>query len=133
MNPTKEQVQVVINTLAIAKGMADSAGHKECPVDMGEVFVSHCGTPMCHGGYYALVKKGADYEDGAHQMAIDLGFEDRYGLQDWADENPLIWGNTDGWAMFDSVDAFGFLFDEDLTDLQQIIDHWKGVQERLPA
>lgn len=136
-HPTKAQVQVVIDNLTKAAELAEG----NCPVDMSEVEVDFdhpCGTPQCHGGWYALVtcnrrdEHGAfsDYSDGARRMAIDLGFKNENYLEVWADDNPEIWGNNGGLFMFQSNAAFKY--PGRVESLDEIIDHWKGVQSRLP-
>lgn len=129
-NPTPEQVQLVIDNLIKAAKLAKN----DCPIDMMETGVNRkhpCGTPMCHGGWYGLVTTDFHYfSEGGLQMANDLGFEDRYSLVLWAHENSEIWGNENGRYIFSDSKAFG-LEEHELTSLHQIIDHWKGVKERL--
>lgn len=131
-HPTKAQVQTVIDNLVKAAEMAEG----DCPIDMmeGEVKRIHpCGSPMCHGGWYALATlQGAGYvyyHDGATRMAEHLGFPDSLGLQRWAKQNPTIWGNENGCIMFSSNAAF---LPNRVSSLHDIINHWRAVQSRLP-
>lgn len=84
-----------------------------------------CHTVACVGGHYAAIKideadkepmvdlvplqdnlliddegEYVSYEQGANQMARDLGFECSDELAQWMHENPPIWGNNDGHLMF---------------------------------
>lgn len=135
IHPTKAQVQVVIDTLQKAKDMVTNAGFAKAPVSMMTGVLHPCGTPMCHGGYYAIVKgmsseNQQDFTDGANAMATDLGFNHNTDLEDWASQNPQLWGNDSGGDMFCGSHAF---HDKgEIKDLKIIIDHWKGVQKRLP-
>lgn len=131
MNPTKKQVQVVIDTLQSAKDKTTEMGYKAAPVNMMDVHLEGCGTPMCHAGYYAIMNSMDDYEDGANKMAKDLGFKNSRDLLTWALDNPEIWGNKNGNGMFSAPISFGIDTPTAIGDLQVIIDHWKGVQSRL--
>lgn len=119
----------------------------------------YCGTVHCHAGWYLLGKKWNlhsqflthynifkkalgiqrpySYSDGAEEMAKDLGFNEREELEDWAENNPSIWGNEFGINMFFEECAFtGRIFNYCETDtptitLKDIIKHWKGVHDRL--
>lgn len=54
-HPTKAQVQTVIDNLLKAAELAEG----NCPVDMVRADVDYrhpCGSPHCHGGWYALVR-----------------------------------------------------------------------------
>lgn len=133
-HPTKAQVQVVIDNLLKAQELAGG----DCPVAMwnGHVDFDHpCGTPMCHGAWYALVRCKNEafsyYLQGADMMAEDLGFQPGL-LEEWAEDNPEIWGNEYGRSMFSAEYSFTDDTGPELTSLSQIIDHWRGVQSRLP-
>lgn len=133
-NPTKKQVQKVIDTFEKVRPLADNLHRKNGhSIDMLEGVVKHtCGTPMCHAAWFvALDKKMKDYNDGARKMAKTLGFDNDTMLMKWAFENPEIWGNEFGNAMFCDPEAFGVTRKIDLT-MSKIIRHWKGVQKRLP-
>jgi hypothetical protein len=90
--------------------------------------VYECGSAMCHGGWYAIIRGANYYLTGAGLLAQDLGFAYSRGLEDWAALNPKIWGNKNGGSMFCSSSAF--CKNAHITDLSQIIDHWKGVKKR---
>jgi hypothetical protein len=87
--PTQEQFQIVIDTLIEANKL-----FKKSPVCMYETEINHCGSPMCHGGWYAIIRGGCNFTRGAYQMAEDLGFRPEYKLRDWAEANPEIWGKN---------------------------------------
>lgn len=145
-HPTKKQVQKVIDNftkvLPIATKTEKVNGHS---VDMGDGRIAKvennvCGTPMCHGGWFALsclksLKKDlgysymTSYENGAEKMAEFLGFKNLTQLKIWAQENPKIWGNDNGDCMFLAEGAFNY---KGKLTLAKIISHWKGVQKRLP-
>ena len=116
-------------------------------LDMSEIEINHlgeCGTIACHGGWYAYAKMRQEREGeyipmkgpiyslgfwiGANSLAVDLGFEDRQELEDWAHDNPEIWGNYFGHDIFVFTRAFGD--DDDLT-IHDIIDHWRNVADRI--
>jgi len=129
MNPTPQQVQTVIDNLEQANKIAEY----DAPIDMFSTYITNynvCGTPMCHGGWYALVTKCHRYSEGASAMAEHLGFDDRFGLMDWAEKNPTIWGNKSGGYMFSDGSSFNQPRDSGFT-LQTIIDHWKQVKTNL--
>jgi hypothetical protein len=178
-HPTSQQVRTVIDNFKKVLPIAN--GHKFM-LDMGCPYIykeenivkeESCGTPMCHGGWYAAatlqdkmkevsLDTGArfgrrqyfmDYNNGAEQMAIDLGFtqtddgeyenfegkmiketiEARTHLRDWASENPQIWGNRNGEDMFHSKDAFETEGSDGAESLQDIVDFWEKVYERIVA
>jgi len=132
--PTQEQFQTVIDNL-------EKANTAKALVNMGETEVNYCGSPMCHGGWYAFSKDLRDIDEfsdndsyisyfiGAEEMGKDLGFKDQFELMQWASSNDEIWGNKSGSYMFNGETAFldGMT---PITSLSQIIDHWKGVKER---
>lgn len=129
-NPTKKQVQKVIDTLTKVLPAARKLDRKEGSIGMLISHVDHsCGSPMCHGGWYAVAKKkGLDYQTGSELIAKDLGFANQFDLRYWADGNEEIWDNNNGYYMF--CDCTAFNYRNNLT-LGKIITHWKGVQKRL--
>lgn len=171
-NPTSQQVQVVLDNFAkvlpIANGHEDlldmTEGHVIKTSKIRRASETECGTPMCHGGWYAVAvleklqenygekiivfdeieaihvrKEGKqfafiDYNEGAEQMAKDLGFDDKIDLMNWADENNEIWGNYCGSDIFSSSAAFK---DPDTgvraKSLNDIVKHWERVRDRLIA
>lgn len=129
----KKQVQKVIDTF---EKVLEEYPHLE--LDMMESEVNHnvCGTVHCHGGAYALgacdLNKPLDFNDGANQMAKDLGFVSGRPLEIWATKNPTIWGNDTGSRMFANRYAFQSLTRPDgAQSLEDIIQHWREVKERL--
>ena len=101
-----------------------------------------CGTVCCHAGAYLLARHPVSsalgvilpefqsYTRGAYVMANDLGFENARGLQNFMRENPEIWGNDNGYSMFASPYSFTPATVH-TTTFTKIIEHWKGVAERL--
>lgn len=151
--PTSQQVQTVIDNFKKVLPIAN--GHSWM-LDMGEGRVwtkvecdekNICGTPMCHAGWYAtaemdrIKKQYANdpnwyptYDEGAEAMAKDLGFEDEYELQKWANDNEIIWGNDTGYEMFNSKFAFATTKrHRGAESLQDIVDHWEEVRDRIIA
>ncbi len=77
-----------------------------------------------------LIKSPIMLGNAAELIAYDLGFENIVELQQWAHDNPGIWGNTYGELMFETSRAFAAADNERVT-LKTIADHWKGVADRL--
>lgn len=131
-HPTKQQMQSVIDTLEQAVELAE----RNCPVDMGEgkIYRDHpCGTPMCFAGWYGLVTSNkGNFLEGRSKIVNALGFKCSYELKKWAGENPEIWGNKYGLFMFSDDRSFTGDSDTEIPNLQYIINHLKGVKERLP-
>lgn len=133
---TKAQVQTVIDNFRKVLPMAVQENH----LDMLEEDVNldgyKCGTVHCHGGWYAVatldLNQSLDFSDGATKMAEHLGFDNYLSLEDWAEENPGLWGNSRGETMFVFPSAFkSESRPEGAQNLQDIIDHWSEVQSRL--
>ena len=116
-------------------------------IEMGEGrirgrFRRGCGTVCCHAGAYLLARRPVSsafgvvtynlgsYTRGADIMANDLGFEQAWDLQRFMAIHPEIWGNERGSGLFASSYAFT-PSDVYTTTLAEIIEHWKGVAERL--
>lgn len=133
---TKERVQVVIDNFKSVLHLAKGEGH----LDMYEskVNINHpCGTVHCHGGWYAVatcnLRQSLDYESGIRIMKFDLGFDSECLLNKWADDNPDLWGNIYGACMFSARKAFiSPTRPYGAKNLQDIIDHWTEVRDRLP-
>lgn len=135
----------VLKVIRNFEKLPEHVRNEENNVDMGISPVKgafeKCGTILCHGGWYTVASCillpfiSASYERGADKMARHLGFKDMIGLQRWANKNPEIWGNRYGGDMFCSKSAFfgkRTLSEEDTKfSLQTIINHWKGVYQRL--
>lgn len=128
INPKQEQFKKVINIFK----KVYSSNKEIARVDMIETKINYCRSPMYHAGWYAVAKKLNEdingFEEGAHLIAKDLGFTSEYMLRLWADRNPHIWGNREGFRMFQSSRAFSG--ETTITGLKQIIDHWEGVKRR---
>lgn len=128
-NPTKKQVQVVIDTLKKSLAITGPG------LDMGIAGIY--GTLLCHGGHYAVGKdldpRKFNYQDGADLMAQDLGFQSRFGLTSYASANKQWWGGEWGREMFSNEIAFvSETRPEGAKSLVDIILHWEEVKERTP-
>ena len=119
----------------------------ENPVDMDEFADTRepltplCETPLCHGGWLAVMLNVKShrtdiftsfYRKGADAAAQYLGFEDKKALQLWAKCNPRLWGNTYGSKMFIEQRAFGLRHGDRLT-LTMIAEHYEAVGKRCVA
>ena len=102
-----------------------------------------CGTVACHGGWAALILDSTvnpevdpypyqSYELGALAIGRFVGFTGEGSLLDWADSNPLEWGNEFGHYMFDSngYSSFG-VFDAGQCTVGDIGMHWVAVGCRV--
>jgi hypothetical protein len=141
MRPKSEDVLKVINNFREVLHLAQG----ERKLNMHQDKVWACQTSFCHGGWYAMATMNplklfflpftADYEDGACKMAQDLGFGDGQELRTWAHRNPDIWGNAQGSNMFGA--SYAFFHREKRPDgatcLNDIVDHWHDVYERIKA
>lgn len=129
----------VINTLK--KALPYAWREKNLDMSNGHVYskfrTAICGTPHCHGGWYALVSNIStsygykNFHDGMDQMNKDLGIP---SVLSWALKNPDLWGNNQGGYMFSGAGNFAFASPtrpSGAKRLQDIIDHWKEVYERL--
>lgn len=96
-----------------------------------------CKTPLCHGGWLAVMfgekqrespKHSSFYHTGADTAARYLGFKDMHDLVQWARTNPSLWGNTHGSIMFTSGGAFGEHFKH--FKLSTIANHYAAVGKR---
>ena len=122
--------------------------------DMGVIMMStnkpSCGTCGCHAGLISIVAKDLPelqeaykylcslylqkgyynnpyvYIFWARALAVFLGFKDRFSFIYWAGDNPEIWGNEHGVAVFDLAKAFTDDESKKLTH-RDIINHWKQV------
>ncbi len=124
---------------------------KNMDVDMFAIEEPLCGTPGCHAGLISIVAKYLPelqeiYENHiyfmseteifykyfvwADTLADFLGFEKMRDLEDWAKENPKIWGNIFGGNMFKLTMAFNNSQFKKLTHID-IINHWKQVLKKV--
>ena len=103
-----------------------------------------CGTPGCHAGLVMLaldkmrikqteyyINKGYDFRDQGDRLARYLfAHKERHklDLENWAGENPEIWGNDYGDNLFFAAEAF----DKDTYRFPSsvIVNHWAGVLDR---
>ena len=168
--PRIEGIKKIAETFR--KVAKEHGGNDGSEVDMSVTSINQteCGTCACHAGWYALAttehewdgsyahfkdEKGGwapaiTYGYGADRMAEAAGYESRYKLEEWAHENPEMWGNGYGGGMFSDSRAFGYFeYDEGGDEegggrpegdgtpqsasfhIGAIADHWEGVYERL--
>lgn len=130
-NPSSAQLKTIIENFDKVLPHAEFDGHmkmRETEID------PKCGTPMCHGGWYAAAAEANHfdhYSEGADLMANDLGFDCRKELEEWARNNSHLWGGNRGLYMFSNLCAFAEdgEFNPDLT-LREIRNWWAGVHNR---
>lgn len=121
--------------LEMAEKFLPYAANEHNVLDMGESFVKEhtCGTAACHGGYAAIILAGGThntyYVRGAHALACFFGFGYPEQLEEWADLNPSIWGNTKGLDMFCSASAFGMHYNHQ--SLTHVVKHYLLVAKNL--
>lgn len=96
-----------------------------------------CGTVHCHAGTFLLGAEDLDtsresigYEEGVLLMIGMLGFKDdddrpQDKLEDWANDNPARWGNSNGSYVWCYEGAF-----DGATNVSQIADWWDDVADR---
>ena len=108
-------------------------------IDMGEGLIEvepTCGTVACVGGWLAHHYRTVEdtgyrhFLDGINTFAKDLGFEHGGALRSWASDHPELWGNTRGYDMFNTSDAYG-LSEDDYITLHDIAHHWDKVADKL--
>ncbi len=142
----KDKLKQLVNAL---DGLSDDI--KNMDVDMFAIKEPMCDTPGCHAGLISIVAKELPelqeiYENHiyfmseteifykyyvwADTLADFLGFEKMRDLEDWAKENPKIWGNIFGGNMFKLTMAFTDYLPKQLTH-RDIINHWKQVLVNL--
>ena len=137
-----------------ANKMESLSEHNECYIDMKVASVKPqeehlCGAPACVGGWLCILFKKTEedlfttstekfvyYKKGAKEFAKKLGFENGAELQDWAKENPQIWGNECGGFMFCNGIAYietdtGRTVTNDNITIKDIIHKWRCVAKRL--
>lgn len=150
-NPTSESVFKVVENFkkVIPKTMrggffrkkTEIKGHLDMKQGVAKIH-GECQTSMCHGGWYALATLDSrhieklDYNQGARRIASDLGFTDGGMLKHWVSCNVDVWGNSSGYHMFAAGGHVAFTSDtrpKGAETLQDIIDHWQEVGERLKA
>ena len=131
---TAKQVGLGLRKVAdVLKTHIDKVGDED--VNMNELYINHCGSPLCFAGWFAYLSrskeelKGKDWKYGARLIACECGLEDRYHLTRWANNNPKLWGNEYGDSMFGYKQAFGVEPNEELT-LSDITAHLREVSER---
>lgn len=112
----------------------------------------YCQTVACVGGWYWLAcypdseftqepgygfpvvhtARGVirEFTSGADLLARHLGFGNQAMMEDWAAENPDVWGNDDGCDLFCTTEAYGW-DDYDNFDLPQVVLWLRGVAERM--
>ena len=117
--------------------------------------LTDCGTVACHAGWYLFGKRldagnevrlmyshdgdcwncegtELEFQDGAMELAQDLGFPTYGNMVVWAGDHPDLWGNDEGRTMCRDNIAFGRKRVEEVT-LSDIADHWHAVADRIEA
>lgn len=103
-----------------------------------------CGTAACHGGWagYALeidVDTGSENyfvcgSDNLSKFLFNNNFVNAHNLENWAKDNPRLWGNSKGFYMFSSwgYEAFGFCArNKHECTLESIAIHYKIVADNI--
>lgn len=136
--PKSENILKVINNFKKVLPLAKR--DEQLNMSVSQVSSVGCGTIHCHGGWYAVAACDTSefivFDNGACKMTEDLGFDDpdMYSLTTWANQNPEIWGNNKGAGIFCRANAFeGVNRPAGAKNLQDIIDHWTEVYERVKA
>ena len=113
----------------------DEKGDFQVDMDKGKLELRNNNFPCgCHAGFISAVLGAPDsnhWRKGARIICSFLGFNLIFDLEDWAQDNPEIWGNEDGRLMF--LKGFAFGLEEDVFSARKIVKHWEGVLERLEA
>lgn len=146
MQPRSKDVKQVVDLL---KSVLPQGGRLNMLITECNVDKNGCGTVCCVGGWFAIalglpkyqgrgVKNKSSYlhisySTGADMMGRILGFKDRKDLQKWAQENQEIWGNSGGYVMFADRYAYKSKSKQRANNLQDVIDHWQDVCNRLYA
>ncbi len=146
----KDKLKELVNAL---DALSDDV--KDWGVRMSSTNEPVCGTPGCHAGLISIVAKELpemkdtykrllilklgikchnfalySFQIWADTLTDFLGFKDRYGLLDWAVDNPKLWGNNRGYDMFCARLAFTDDKSKHLTH-RDIINHWKQVLKNI--
>jgi len=142
-HPTQQQMQIVIDNL---RSIEEEANMEGC-FDIEEGVIKErdstvCNTVMCVAGWYAMATIYKDdhppyserwvYSTGVELIAETLTLDGEVGLEEWADNNPTIWGNPYGYDMFSDVGAYNGLAHNSEKPMSIIIAHLEAVKTRLP-
>ena len=116
---------------------------KEGMLDMQQVRVNYnfkkdtCDAPHCLAGWFtiaiknrrsvqsALTARYCSYSYGAEIMANRLGFRNDDDLKHWCHNNPEIWGNDYGNALFSATYAYNH------KGFSGIVKHFEEMYKRL--
>ncbi len=128
--------------LSVADALSDEV--KDMKVNMNSISkptIDKCG---CHAGLFSIIAKDLPelqeiynnydcYHSGLYSfvnwgdaLSVFLGFENVLCLEQWAKENPDIWGNNKGERMLCCSSAFTGRGIKPLKH-RDIIDHWHKV------
>ena len=91
----------------------------------------HCELPEYIDGGIDGSEEHPDYYDGAHAMALDLGFDCDEHMVFFFEKHPDIWGNENARDMFYGHVAFNDVADPERLCLRDIARHWRGVADRI--
>ena len=157
-HPTSDRIRAVANAF---EHLAHAASHRREPeryvIDMANPeleWSESLGACGCHGSWFAvahLYLENADgdidqaasdastdktgYREGATHLAVTLGFDaedDPIGaISQYYREHAKIWGNRDGWKMFQNASAFGVTA-KALT-LDVLAEHWSKVADNTES
>jgi hypothetical protein len=141
--PTKKQMQTVIDNLKKIEDLANNPKSLNMMEYRVQSITHDCGTVHCVAGWYVVAIRDNDdyiksrikskkchFHHGAYRIAETLGFETLDELEEWAEDNPEIWGNQDGSYMFSEESAYNGMAER--TDkMSCVIEHLEGVRDRL--
>ena len=126
----KEKLQELVSRM---KEYLDEVGYFEIEMNRTQLALEDVNYPCgCHAGFISAVfgeSDGIDWEESSRKLCNFLGFNLKFDLEDWAQDNPEIWGNEDGIFMFSDGTAFGS--ESRIFSAEIILNHWEGVLERL--
>lgn len=139
-NPEKINfIKFLVKLLKAVKASEQSECHQPFEISESRINMGNhtCGTVHCVAGWYAVANcdttQNMDYTTGANKMARDLGFISNNTLEDydllkrWAQKNPHLWGNSEGYYMFGSRSSYNpFPY-----SMRDVYNHWVSVYERL--
>lgn len=99
-------------------------------VDMENPCSYECGSPCCVAGWFEFTcNKSRSNDLGYHcgVSTIEKHLELLY-VDEWANQNPEIWGNERGIDIFLGPEAYNY---KGKLTLRKIAHHWYQVAERL--
>jgi len=135
-HPLPEAIYLAVE--AVEKTLSASILNNRKRFDIGQFKVNigyDCGTIHCAGGWFAVAlcdtQKEISFTDGADIFASIIGMKDRWSLRRWAHNSPSIWGNTNGFELFDKNIAYADKGKIGSRTMQDVLNHWRRVAQRI--